>query len=161
MQTTLPIGTVIEQYKQSGYAASANCITALQKAPIAKPRSGAETALRGDLVPLLMGAADGLQAAAQIARSKAEISGEPEYGHLFRIEIDARIAIPSAQTAVKMATNQGIGIWDALRPFAEERAFDGVKFPFGLVIFEAAQDGICIREDFVWKIKSNGLPLDR
>jgi hypothetical protein len=158
---SLPVGTVIEKYRRSGFAASANGITSLQKSPIPKPRSGAERVLRGDLIPPLMGASDGLHAAAQIARSLADASNEPEYGNLFRIEIDARIAIPSARVAVKMATREGIDIWDALRPFAEERAFDGVQFPFGLVIFEAAQDGICIREDFFWKVKSNGMPLDR
>jgi hypothetical protein len=156
----LPGGLVIENLNLNGYAPSADEETSLQSS-IPEPCRRAAEALQGYLVPPLMGAADGLHGAAQIARTKAIASGKPEYGYLHRLSIHARIAIPSARIAAKMTTSHGIDIWNALRPFAEERAFHGVRFPFGLIIFQAAQDDICIHEEYIWKVKSNGLPLDR
>ncbi len=153
----LPGGFVIENINRNGYAASAIEDTSLQ---FWIPEPCQRAALQGYVAPELTGAADGLHAAGRIARSKAKASKKPEFGYLHRIAIRGRIAIPSARIAAKMVTDEGIDIWSALRPFAEEKAFHGVQFPFGLVIFKAAQDDICVQEEYIWKVKSTGIPLE-
>lgn len=155
----LPGGFVIENINLNGYVPSSSGITSLQRS-IPEPCRHVERVLQGFIVPSPMGAADGLHAAGQIARAKAKASKKPEFGYLHRIGFHGRIAIPSARIAAKLMTSDGIDIWSALRPFAEERAFHGVQFPFGLFIFQIAQDDICITEEYIWKVKSNGIPLE-
>jgi hypothetical protein len=151
----LPHDIPVIPLHRMGYAPSANGATSLQDS-ILPPCERDACTFRGKLVPPLTRASIGLHEAARIARVKADTSGGSEFGFLFRLTIHAMIARPSPRVAQRLAEAEGVEIWDALRPYAEAGTFHGVQLPSGLVVFDAAQDGISLHEEFVWRIKSSG-----
>lgn len=145
----LPSGIPIVPVTAAGYAASGNELTAL-----ANPRLGRcarpECCLRGNLVPPLLGGAEVMGEAGEIAKRKAQAAkprkrvfrGTPEdfFGYVFHVEIDGRIAQPPPEVARAMARGTAPEVWERLRPYAEDSTFDGIELPSGLVVFGQAQD---------------------
>jgi hypothetical protein len=113
----LPYDIPVAPVHRTGYVPSATGITSLQDS-ILPPCERSACAFRGNLVPPLLSASEGLHSTARIARSKAAMTGKSEFGYLFRTTIHARIAQPSPSMAATLAASEDLtfGMPSALLP---------------------------------------------